>query len=134
MTKLVDPVQLYREALANAPQRTEDAHPTIVRVEVWPYPDLRRVWVRMQTSPFAAFPNLTFTLSGPDGEVACALFMIEIREPYQSITLHLRHEPRPGAVYRLEITLTRDEATLDQRVMDFELVFRDPDQPPATAP
>ncbi len=127
MTKFRDPIELHREALAEAPTSTEDYPPTIERAEVWPYPDLQRLWIRLQTSPFVAFPNLAFTASDPDGQVVCALFMVEIREPYQSVTLHLRQPPRPGETYRLEIELTREETTLDQRLVEFELVFRDPD-------
>jgi hypothetical protein len=126
MTKIQDPIELYREALANAPAPIEDRPPTIERAEVWPYPDLKRLWVRVQTTPFAAYPNLALTVSDSDDQVVCTLFMVEIREPYQSITLHLRQAPRPGALYRLAIELSRDELILDQRVTDFELVFRDP--------
>ena len=127
MTKLTDPIELYREALADAPAPTEDRPPTIERVEVWPYPDLQRLWVRLQTGPFAAFPDLSLTVRDPDDQEVCALFMIEIRQPYQSVTLHLRQTPRPGETYRLAIELLRGEATLDRRLVEFALVFREPD-------
>lgn len=127
MTRLVDPIELYRAALADAPTPTEDRPPTIERAEVWPYPDLRRLWVRVQTGPFAAFPNLALTVSDPDGQVVCSMFMVEIRAAYQSVTLHLRQTPRPGGRYRLALELTRDDAALDQREIEFELVYREPD-------
>jgi hypothetical protein len=128
MTKLKDPIEIYRDSLAGTPERHEPHPPVIERAEVWPYPDLRRLWVRVQVSAFAAFPNLALTVIGPDGAVACSMFMVEIRDAYQSITLHLRRDPAPGASYRLEIELMRDEATLDRRAIDFELVFHEPDQ------
>ena len=128
MTKLKDPIEIYRDSLAGAPERVEAQPPVIERGEVWPYPGLKRLWVRVQVSAFAAFPNLALTVTDPDGGVACSMFMVEIRDPYQSVTLHLRREPAPGASYRLEIELMRDEAILDTRAIDFELVFREPDR------
>ena len=128
MTKLKDPIEIYRDSLAGTPERMEPHPPVIERAEVWPYPDLKRLWVRVQVSAFAAFPNLALTVAGPDGDVACSMFMVEIRDAYQSVTLHLRREPAPGASYRLEIELMRDDAILDTRAIDFELVFREPGQ------
>jgi hypothetical protein len=119
-------MEIYREALARIPVVVEDHPPAIERAEVWPYPELTRLWVRVQTSPFASFPNLTFTLWGPQGEVVSTMFMIEIRAPYQSLTMHLRLPPQAGARYRLEIELSRDEAVLDQRVMEFDLDYKEP--------
>ena len=128
MTKLQDPIEIYRDSLAGTPERVESQPPVIERAEVWPYPDLKRLWVRVQVSSFAAFPSLALTVAEPGGAVACSMFMVEIRDAYQSVTLHLRREPRPGASYRLEIELMRDEAVLDTKAIVFELVFREPDQ------
>lgn len=126
MAKLVDPIELYRTALAEAPTPVEDRPPTIERAEVWPYPDLRRLWVRVQTTPFAAFPNLSLTVSDPDDQVVCTMFMVEIRTAYQSVTLHLRRPPQPAGRYRLTLELARDETTLDRRELEFELIYREP--------
>lgn len=134
MTKLTDPTELYREALANAPAATEEQPPTIERAEVWPYPDLKRLWVRVQTGPFAAFPNLALAVRDPDAQEVCALFMVEIRQPYQSVTLHLRQAPRPGQTYRLTIELIRDETTLARHVIEFALVFREFESTDAATP
>ena len=128
MKELKDPIEIYRESLADVPAPVEEHPPLIERAEVWPYPDLKRLWVRLSTTPFAAFPNLALTVFGPDGEVACTMFMVEIREPYQSITLHLRREPQPGQPYQLMIELLRDEASLDTKNIDFDLIFREPNQ------
>lgn len=127
-----------------------EAHPPVIeRAEVWPYPDLTRLWVRLETSPFTAFPSLDLAVYDPDGQLVSQMFMVEIRERYQSVTMHLRRPPRPGARYRLEITLmqpllpvqleadlasdevpalsSETEEVLDSRALEFDLVFREPD-------
>jgi hypothetical protein len=126
MTEMRDPIEIYRESLGNVPVYEETVPPTIERAEVWPYPDLMRLWVRVQVSRFAQFPNLAFEVTDPDGAVVASLYMVEIREPYQSITLHLRPEPRPGATYCCRVELIRDEQLLDEQAVDFELTYRDP--------
>lgn len=123
-----DPIEIFRRSLANIPLVHEDSPPTIRRAEVWPYPDLTRLWARVETGPFAAYPNLSFTVTDPDAAIVCTLFMVEIRESYQSITLHLRQRPRPGERYRLDIVLDRDDVVLDKKTLEFDLVFRDPEQ------
>jgi hypothetical protein len=80
----------------------------------------------VEIRPFAAFPNLALRLLGPDDVVVATMFMVEIRDAYQSVTLHLRQPPRPGEKYALEIELARDEVELDARRLEFALVFRDP--------
>lgn len=126
MTQMQDPDEIWRASLTGAGQRAEEQPPTILRAEAWPYPELDRVWVRVEIGPFVAFPNLEFILTGPGGEAVSSMFMVEVREPYQSLTLHLRQPPQPGKPYRLSIELTRDEQVLDTRSLDFDLVFRDP--------
>lgn len=126
MTRTQDPVEIYRESLANIPAAVEARPPTIRRAEAWPYPELDRLWVRLETDPFAAFPNLSLTLTDPDGLVVSTMFLVEIRQPYQSLTMHLRRSPRPGERYTLEIELSRDEVVLDTQVISLELSFREP--------
>ena len=128
MTEMEDPLEIYRRSLAEVQPISEAHPPRIERAEVWPYPDLAKLWVRLEVSPFAAFPNLAFTVTGPDDDIVCTMFMVEIRELYQSVTLHLRQDPRPGETYHLLIELSRDEEMLDERTLDFELVFKDPAQ------
>jgi len=107
---------------------SKEEHPLAIRrAEVWPYPDLIRLWVRVETDSFAAYPNLAFTVRDPDGRVVSTMFMVEIRQPYQSVTMHLRQPPRPGESYTLEIELSRDEAVLDTREVPFELICREPE-------
>ena len=128
MTDMQDPIEIYRESLASMPQPVEAHPPVIQRVEVWPYPDLVRLWVRLETSPFVAFPNLDLTVLDPDEVVVGMMTLVEIRDAYQSVTLHLRRPPRAGERYRLEIELSRDEALLDTRAVEFELTFVNPEK------
>lgn len=125
MTQMQDPNEIWRASLTET-ERTETRPPTILRAEAWPYPELDRVWVRVELAPFVAFPNLEFILTDASGTVVSSMFMVEVREVYQSLTLHLRQSPQPGQPYHLAIELTRDEQTIDTRELDFDLVFRDP--------
>jgi hypothetical protein len=126
MTQMQDPNEIWRASLTGAGERKEEQPPTILRAEAWPYPELDRLWVRVELAPFVAFPNLELFLTDETGEVVSTMFMVEVREPYQSLTLHLRQPPQPDRPYRLAIELTRDEQVLDTRELDFDLVFRDP--------
>jgi hypothetical protein len=121
-----DPNEIWRASLTEAPRPVEEHPPAFLRAEAWPYPELDRVWVRLETSAFDAYPNLELLLTDPDGEPVSNMFMVEMRETYQSLTLHLRQAPRPGERYRLTLELSRDEQVLDARELDVDLVFRDP--------
>ena len=126
MTELQDPIEVCRQSLADVPRVVELHPPILERAEVLAYPDLSRVWVRIQTSPFSTSPNLDLTVLDPDGNVVSSMFVIEAREPYQSLTLHLRQPPRAQEQYRLAIELSREEEVLDTRLIDFALVFEEP--------
>jgi hypothetical protein len=130
MTKLQDPVKVYRESLASVPRVVEAHPPAIERAEVLPYPELSRLWVRIQIGPFATYPDLALSLLDPDGNPVSEMFIVEARQPYQSLTLHLRHTPRAGEVYRLDIVLCRNGQVLDTRQLNFELTFKEPPDAP----
>ncbi len=126
MTEMQDPMEIYRASLEAIPLIEEKMPPTIERAEVWPYPELDRLWVRVQVGPFAKYPDLSFEVVNPQGETISTLYMVDIRETYQSITLHLRQTPQPDARYRLKIALIREDEPLDTRTVDFDLTFREP--------
>ena len=126
MTQMQDPNEIWRASLTDAGERKEEHPPTIQRAEAWPYPELDRLWVRIEISPFVAYPNLELLLSDASGDLINSMYMVEVRETYQSLTLHLRQAPQPGQTYRLTIELTRDDQMLDTRDLTFDLVFRDP--------
>jgi hypothetical protein len=125
--KTQDPMEIFRESLANVPVRVEASPPVIGRAEVLPYPDLIRLWMRLETSEFAASPNLEIAVFDPADKIVSQMFLVEIPQPYQSLTLHLRETPQEGGSYRAEIKLVRDDAVLDTRSIPFDLVFRDPE-------
>lgn len=126
MTKMDDPEEIIRLSLEGVQPRAEEQPPHIKRAEVWPYPELTRLWVRLEISPFATFPNLELVVRDPANAVVSSMFFVEIRETYQSLTMHLRQEPQPNQPYTLDIELTREEEVLDSRTVPFDLVFRDP--------
>lgn len=126
MTEMQNPDEIWRAARDAAPARHEEQPPVILRAEVWPYPDLRRIWVRAELSPFADYPNLEMTITDEAGQAVSSMFLVEVREAYQSVTLHLRREPEAGKAYRLGIELTRDEKLLDSRSLPFTLEYHDP--------
>jgi hypothetical protein len=126
MTELQDPVEVYRQSLVNAPRVVEAHPPVIERAQARPYPELTRIWVRIQISPFSTYPDLSLTLLCPDGDTVSTMFIVEAREPYQSLTLHLRQPPRSGETYRLEIELSRGGDVLDTSLLSFPLTFEEP--------
>lgn len=126
MTQMQNPEEIWQDSLRKAPPRVEEHPPAIQRAEAWPYPDLRRLWVRLETGAFAEFPNLELTLTDAEKRVVSSMFVVEMREAYQSLTLHLREEPHPGERYHLTIVLSRNEEVLDTQELNFDLVFRDP--------
>ena len=105
----------------------EDEPPRLLRAQALPYPDLQRVWVRVQLTTFAAHPELEMTLLGPDGSPHASMTMVDVPYTYVSLTLHLR-QPQPGQPYALQARVTRDHTLLDERTVPFSLVFVERDQ------
>jgi hypothetical protein len=105
----------------------EHEPPRFVRGQALPYPDLRRVWTRIQLSEFAGHPELELVILGPDDREEAAMVMVDVQFTYVSLTMHLKHS-LAGAAYRLLLRLTRDHWLLDQREISFHLVFVDRDE------
>ncbi len=102
-----------------------DAGPLrIERMAVHPYPDLARLWVRVQLSPFAQPPNVRLSCLDADGRVVAEMLLVEWRDPYISLTMHLR-QPNPGADYILRAEVARNEQLLDVNDIPFKLVFEE---------
>jgi hypothetical protein len=72
---------------------------------------------------FSAGPNAVITVSDPEGTVVSSMFVVEMRQPYLSVTMYLRQPPQPGDTYTLRIELSREEVELDRRDIDFVLEF-----------
>jgi hypothetical protein len=110
----------------------EDEPPRFLRAQALPYPDLQRVWTRVQLTPFAGHPELEMAIIDPDGQPAAAMTMVDVQFTYVSLTMHLKR-PRPGEAYHLVLRLTRDQTLLDQRAVPFDLVFVERDEAKAEA-
>ncbi len=111
---------------AAIPLITEPVH--IRRARLYPFPDLKRLWLRVDLSPFAQPPNLEVIVRDPEGRVATSMYMVEWREPRVSLTLHLRIPPREGGRYVAELILTeKGERVLDRKEVPFDLTFVEPE-------
>jgi len=103
-----------------------DAGPLRVeRMEVHPYPDLRRLWVRVQLSNFATPPNVRLACLNAEGVEVADMLLVEWQDAYISMTMHLR-QPDPGADYTFRAEVARDEELLDSRDYPFVLEFEEP--------
>lgn len=110
----------------------EEEPPRFVRAQALPYPDLTRVWTRVQLTPFAGHPELEMAILDADGQPAAVMSMVDVQFTYISLTMHLKR-PRPGDQYLLLLRLTRDNTLLDQRAVSFDLVFVERDEAMAEA-
>ena len=110
----------------------EDEPPRFLRAQALAYPDLRRVWTRVQLTEFATRPDLDMAILGPDGSEEAAMVMVDVQHTYISLTMHLR-QPQPGETYQLMLRLTRDDQLLDQRAVPFQLVFVEREEAKAEA-
>ncbi len=105
-----------------------DAGPLrIERIEARPYPDLRRLWVRVQLSNFATPPNVRIACLDAEGVEVADMLLVEWQDAYISMTMHLR-QPNPGDDYTLRAEVARDEALLDSLDYPFTLEFQEPNK------
>ena len=93
---------------------------SIRKLRAIPLPDMRRVTVEMELSPFAEHPNLDISILSPEGEVIANMFVVEARDQVMALTLHLR-QPEPTALYTARLKVLKGEETLDQREITFAL-------------
>lgn len=96
----------------------------IERMAVHPYPDLKRLWVRVQLSHFATPPNVRLSCIDADGREAAEMLLVEWKEPYISMTMHLR-SPKPDAEYIFRAEVARDDQLLDTKEQPFQLKFEE---------
>ena len=93
---------------------------SIRKLHAIPLPDMKRVTVEMELSPFTEHPNLDISILSPEGEVAANMFVVEARDQVMALTLHL-HQPEPAALYTARLTVLRGEEILDRREVTFAL-------------
>jgi hypothetical protein len=110
----------------------ESGPPRLLRAQALPYPELARVWTRIQLTDFVEHPELEMVILGPDGQTEASMVMVDVQHTYISLTMHLRR-PAPGQTYHLLLRLTRDGLLLDQRAVPFALVFVERDEAKAEA-
>ena len=93
---------------------------SILKLRAIPLPDMKRVTVEMELSPFVEHPNLDISILSPEGEIVANMFVVEARDQVMTLTLHLR-QPEPEAVYTARLAVLREEETLDQHEVTFNL-------------
>lgn len=99
---------------------------------IYPYPDLRRLWVRTWLPPqMEASPNVEYRVLNPDGSENNSLVLLAQTDTKLDNTLHLREPILPGATYRvvaeLSVGLGQDVELVDRQEFDLVLEFRDPE-------
>jgi len=93
---------------------------SILKLRAIPLPDMKRVTVEMELSPFVEHPNLDISILSPEGEIVANMFVVEARDQVMTLTLHLR-QPEPEALYTARLAVLREEETLDQHEVTFNL-------------
>jgi hypothetical protein len=86
-----------------------------------PYPDGRRIRLKLSITPFLERPNIEIELRDPQGLESGAVAVIESMDSTLSMTLHLRDDPQSGD-YRAVATLGYpDHGTVDAAEVAFTL-------------
>jgi hypothetical protein len=101
---------------------------SIDRIAVYPYPDLTKLWVRVQLSSFATPVVVEMTCLDQDGGEVSEMLLVDWRDAYISLTMHFKKPPQPGETYALHVQVERDEQVLDSQQFDFPLIFEDPNK------
>lgn len=102
------------------------------RVLLFPYPDLKRIWVRAWiVAKMNQAPNVEIRVLNPNGTENNSIYLIAHNENKVNSTLHLRN-PVPGVTYRvmaeLSLGMGAEQEVLDHQEFDMVLEFRDPEQ------
>ena len=98
----------------------------VERIAVHPYPDLTRLWVRVQLTSFATPVMVHLACTDQDGILVSDMMLIDWRDPYISLTMHLKKPPQPDAPYALQVRVERDGEILAEGMHEFPLTFVDP--------
>lgn len=100
------------------------------RIVVYPYPDLKRIWVRMWVTPKPdTKPNIDIAILNPDGTENCSASLLAQDEHKLEKTLHMKKSVA-GSVYtfvaRLSLGLTDKPEVVEIHEFGMTLEFRDP--------
>lgn len=102
------------------------------RIVVYPYPDFKRIWVRMWIIPkIDSEPNVDIAILNPDGTENCSASLLAQSDAKLEKTLHMK-DSVPGETYkfiaRLSLGLTEKPEVIDLQEFDMVLEFRDPNK------
>ncbi len=100
----------------------------VERIAVHPYPDLTRLWVRVQLTSFATPVVVEMACLDVEGVEVAGMLLVDWRDPYISLTMHLKKPPQPDADYTLWVRVERDGEVLAAGEHIFPLTFVDPNQ------
>ncbi len=77
------------------------------RILIYPYPDLKRLWVRIWLpAKQGAEPNVELRVYNPNGTENNSLVLLAQTDTRLNNTLHLKDPLQPGATYRVEAQLS----------------------------
>jgi hypothetical protein len=103
------------------------------RILIYPYPDLRRLWVRIWLPARLEdeAPNVELIVYNPDGTENNSLVLLAQTDTRLNNTLHLKNPVLPDESYRvqalLSVGLSKDAQPVDLQTFDLTLTFRDPE-------
>ena len=103
------------------------------RILIYPYPDLRRLWVRIWLPARLEdeAPNVELIVYNPDGTENSSLVLLAQTDTRLNNTLHLKNPVLPDESYRvqalLSVGLSKDAKPVDLQTFDLTLTFRDPE-------
>jgi hypothetical protein len=102
------------------------------RILVYPYPDLKRLWVRIWLpAKQGVEPNVELRLYNPDGSENNSLVLLAQTDPKLNNTFHLKEPIERGATYRMEADLSLgfgpNQEIVEQHTFDVVLEFRNPE-------
>lgn len=94
-------------------------------LSVEPFPDGRRLGIRLSVTPFLVRPSIDLEVLDSAGVKVASSSIIEATEVEMAVTMHLRHGPAEGS-YRLAAQMHYpDHGQVDQREQEF--TFPKPD-------
>ena len=95
------------EEIPQPPEKVE-----IRNLEVEPFPDGKRVKVRVDLTPFLERPMVEVRILGSVGEVLAEATVVECADPSFSLTLHMRSLPPGGEARMLEVQVAYPDLSL----------------------
>jgi hypothetical protein len=119
------PVELSYEDMTRLRVVREPEQVKIEAIDVYPYPDLKRLWVRIALTPFDEKPSLDLEVFAPNGDLVSEMLIVEAMDYSFSVTMHLKSDPEPGKTYFLRASLVRGQEEVDLLEKTFDLVFVD---------